>query len=141
MTSSLACELYVDGASRGNPGPASAGAVLLGKGGEPLAKVSKYLGVATNNVAEYLALIYGLQRAFQAGCRQLSVKTDSELLARQINGQYKVRDAHLKLFHDLAKEMMQAFKSCQIAHIPREQNKEADRLAGEAVSRAMRADL
>ena len=139
MTSSQACELYIDGASRGNPGPASVGGVLVRKDSTVLKRFSKYIGETTNNVAEYLALIYGLHEALDAGCQSLHIKTDSELLARQINGQYKVRDLQLRLFHDLAQRIMERFKACTIAHIPRELNKEADRLAGEAVRTHVRA--
>ena len=139
MTTNHACELYIDGASRGNPGPASVGCVLRGKSATH--HFSKYLGETTNNAAEYLALIYGLQEALKEKCDTLTVKTDSELLARQINGQYKVRDPQLRLFFDLACHVIGRFKSCQVMHIPRELNTEADRLAGEAVSRhiALRA--
>lgn len=127
------CELYVDGASRGNPGPSGAGGVVLVEGqATPAHEFSKALGHATNNVAEYLALIYGLLEVRQQGYRRVAVKTDSELLARQMQGRYQVRDPHLRLFHDLARFLAGTFRSFHIDHIPREQNRLADRLAGQA---------
>ena len=129
------CEVYIDGASLGNPGPAGVGVVFLDGDAKPMRQFSKYLGEATNNVAEYLALIYALQEAHQIGCPKVSVKTDSELLARQLNGQYKVRDAQLRLLHDLALHLTHGFAAWRIEHIPRTQNRLADRLAGHAAKR------
>ena len=144
MKPTRSCEVYIDGASHGNPGPAGVGVVFMdcaagrdprGAEGEPrpIREFSKYVGETTNNVAEYLALIYALQEALQQGYSALTVKTDSELLARQISGAYKVRHAQLRLFHDLALHLAQGFRSFSIAHIPRLQNRFADRLAGQAV--------
>ena len=127
---------FIDGASQGNPGPAGAGAVLIDEAGQIVAEVSMPLGRTTNNVAEYLALVYALQAAQQHGIRRLAVKTDSELLARQIMGQYKVRDATLRLFHDLAQHAFQGLLQWSIVHIPREQNAQADRLASQAATRS-----
>jgi ribonuclease HI len=86
------CEVFIDGASLGNPGPAGIGVVFLDGNAKPFRQLSKYLGETTNNVAEYLALVYALQEAHQIRCQQISVKTDSELLARQLTGRYKVRN-------------------------------------------------
>jgi len=127
--------VYIDGASLGNPGPAGIGAVFLDGDAKPIHQLSKYLGETTNNVAEYSALVYALQEARALGCRRLRVKTDSELLARQLNGQYKVRDAQLRLLHDLARSLVQGFVAWRIEHIPRTQNRLADRLAGQAAKR------
>jgi len=123
----------IDGASLGNPGPAGIGVVLTDSRGSPIVQLSKYLGETTNNVAEYLALLYALQEAQRRGIRRLTVKTDSELLAKQLNGDYKVRDNTLRLFHDLARQWMQAFEQCLVEHISRTQNTQADRLASDAV--------
>ena len=125
-------DVYIDGASRGNPGPAGIGVVFVDGSAQPLRQLSKYLGETTNNVAEYLALVYALQEALQQGYTTLTVKTDSELLARQINGQYKVRDERLRLFHGLVVHLIRGFHRCVIEHIPRTQNTLADRLAGRA---------
>ena len=95
MTPTRSYDVYIDGASRGNPGPAGVGVVFLDGSRHPIRQFSKSIGETTNNVAEYLALIYALQEALQAGYASLSIKTDSELLARQLSGQYKVRDARL----------------------------------------------
>lgn len=128
-------EVYIDGASRGNPGPAGAGAVFLDGHARPVRRFATYLGETTNNVAEYLALIYALQEALREGYAVGTVKTDSELLARQINGQYKVRDPQLRLLHDLALHLVRGFPGCRVVHVPREQNAAADRLAGHAAVR------
>ena len=136
MKRTRSCEIYIDGASRGNPGPSGIGVVLMDGADTPARQLSIYIGETTNNVAEYLALIYGLQEALRAGLRSVTVKTDSELLARQINGQYKVRDADLRRLHGLAKHLIDGFATCQVVHIPREQNRLADRLAAQAIRTA-----
>ena len=133
MTSARSCEIYIDGASHGNPGPAGIGMVITDGKARPR-ELAHYIGETTNNVAEYLALVYALQEALQAGYRVVSVKTDSELLARQVSGVYKVRDPRLKLFHDLVHHLRRGFAHCSVEHIPRTKNTAADRLAGRAVS-------
>ena len=132
MTPIRSCDVHIDGASHGNPGPAGVG-VALQDGRGALRQFAQYIGETTNNVAEYLALVYALQEALQAGYTAVTVKTDSELLARQINGRYKVRDPQLKLLHDLARHLIGGFARCTVEHIPREENALADRLAGDAV--------
>ena len=160
MRRTRSCEVYIDGASRGNPGPSGIGVVVMGLPAAPSARHAKhrahdgqsaapaggtagparqlsiYLGETTNNVAEYLALVYALQEALKDGYTEVVVKTDSELLARQINGQYRVRDPQLRLFHGLAVHLAKGFHACLVEHIPRIQNRLADRLAGQAVRRA-----
>ena len=133
MKPTRSCEIYIDGACHWNPGPAGIGVVFLDGGAKPLHQVSKYLGEATNNVAEYLAFVYALHEALRHGYTDVTVRTDSELLVRQLSGRYRVRDARLRLFHDLARHLMQGFRMCQVHHIPRAQNVLADRLAGQAV--------
>ena len=140
MTPTRNCEVYIDGASLGNPGPAGIGVVFVDGGATPVRQFSKYIGEDTNNVAEYLALIYALQEALPAGCANLTIKSDSELLVRQINGQYKVRDARLRQLHDLAVHLGRTFRAWRIEHIPREQNRLADRLAGQAARRQRKHD-
>ena len=143
MKPTRSCEAYIDGASHGNPGPAGVGVVFLPNpasagtahaGGQPIHEFSKYIGETTNNVAEYVALLYAMQEALRQRMTSLSVKTDSELLARQLNGQYRVRDGQLRLFHDLALHLAQGFRAFSIAHVPRAQNALADRLAGRAAA-------
>ena len=133
MRPTRSCEAYIDGASRGNPGPAGVGVVLIDGQSRPIRQLSKYLGETTNNVAEYLALVYALLEARHAGFEHITVKTDSELLARQMSGQYRVRDPLLRLLHGVALHTAQVFASWRIEHIPRTQNRQADRLAGQAV--------
>ena len=133
MPQTASIEVYIDGACLGNPGPAGIGVVFLNGGDGPVREFSKHVGHTTNNVAEYLALVYALQEALQRHLTRVTVKTDSELLARQMAGVYKVRDATLRLFHDLAKLLVGRFEACTIEHIPREQNTQADRLAAKAV--------
>ncbi len=122
-------EVFIDGSSLGNPGPAGAGVVICGTGGHPAATVSKYLGETTNNVAEYLALLYALQEAQHRGLRQVAVKTDSELLARQYAGVYKVRDGTLRILHELARHAAKGFERVTVEHVSRTRNTDADRLA------------
>jgi ribonuclease HI len=125
--------VFIDGASRGNPGPAGIGVVF--KNGHGAGReLSRYIGETTNNVAEYLAFIYALQQALRDGYTALAVYTDSELLVRQLDGRYKVRDARLRLFYDLARELMKGFAACTVQHVPRSRNGDADRLAGLAVT-------
>ena len=140
MTPTRSCEVHIDGASHGNPGPAGVGVVLQdGQGARR--EFAHYIGETTNNVAEYLALIYALQEALQAGYTTVAVRTDSELLARQISGQYKVRDSQLKLLHDLARHLIAGFARCTVGHIPRTENRQADRLAGDAVKDRHRSHI
>jgi ribonuclease HI len=125
--------IFVDGASRGNPGPASIGALILDKEGETLKTLSERIGIATNNIAEYFALIYALQEAVAMGASIVHVKTDSQLMARQFTGEYETREPHVKLMHRIVKRLAGYFERCTVTHIPREENREADRLAARAV--------
>ena len=123
--------IYVDGASRGNPGPAGAGALLI-KDDEKI-ELTRYLGRTTNNVAEYEALILGLGEALDHGADRAEVRSDSELMVRQMTGAYKVKKAHLKPLYEKAMELAARFKKVNIIHIERGLNKEADRLANLAI--------
>jgi ribonuclease HI len=125
--------LYADGAARGNPGPAGAGAVIVSPDGHIVAKVGKYLGENTNNVAEYMGLILGLRRAKAMGIKELEVLSDSELLVRQLKGEYAVKADHLKPLHDEAKALLRAFPEIDVRHIPREDNAAADEMSNRAI--------
>ncbi len=125
--------LFCDGASRGNPGPAGAGAVLSNPLGEVETQLARYLGETTNNVAEYQALILGLQEAVRLGVKKLQVFADSELLVRQLNGQYRVKSPHLLPLWRLAKNELQNFEAYTISHIPRAENSLADDLANHGI--------
>lgn len=128
-----ALTLYTDGAARGNPGPAGAGWVILAASGAMLVENKKYLGELTNNQAEYQALLLALKEATQLKGEALVLHCDSELVVRQIKGEYKVKNEGLKpLFREAILTLSQ-FKSYSINHIPREKNEEADRLANEAI--------
>ena len=123
----------IDGGSRGNPGPASYGVVIRDPRGEVLAKLKKYIGRSTNNVAEYYGLIAALDFAQQHGIRALRVESDSELLVRQMQGRYKVKSAELRPLFERARKMAQGLESFRIEHVYRERNAEADALAHEAL--------
>jgi ribonuclease HI len=122
-------KLYIDGASRGNPGEAGIGVVLCNEVGEPVKEISESVGVATNNVAEYRALIRGLEEARALGADTVQVYTDSELLAKQLNGHYGVHSPHLQPLYCRVRSLLRLFKNVTIQHIPRVQNQHADALA------------
>ena len=126
-----AATLFVDGGARGNPGPAGAGVVL--EVGEKVVRLGEYLGEATNNVAEYKALLLGLKAAADMGLSELEIRSDSELMVRQLNGQYKVKSQALMGLYFSAIKLLSGFRKSSLKHIPREENKEADRLANMAI--------
>jgi ribonuclease HI len=126
----------IDGASRGNPGPAAYAVILRAPGGAKIAEISKCIGRKTNNVAEYYALVAALDYATAHSIRALRVRSDSELLVRQMQGRYKVKNAELKPLHERARKMVRAFDYFVIEHVPREQNHEADLLANLALDGA-----
>ena len=128
-----AYRVNIDGASRGNPGPAAYGVVIRDARGEVAAKLKKYIGRFTNNVAEYYGLIAAMDYAQSHGVRAIRLESDSELLVKQMRGQYKVKSADLQPLFERAKKMSQAFESFRIDHVYREQNREADALANEAL--------
>jgi ribonuclease HI len=123
----------IDGGSRGNPGPAAYGVLIRDGRGEIVAKLKKYIGRFTNNVAEYYGLIAAMDYAQSHGIRALLVESDSELMVKQMRGQYKVKSADLQPLFERAKKMSQSFESFRIDHVYREQNREADTLANEAL--------
>ena len=130
---SLSLTLHSDGGSRGNPGPAGAGAVLYDDQGVEVAALSRYLGRTTNNEAEYQALLLGLNEAKRLGAARLTVKMDSELIVRQLEGKYRVKAPGLKPMYAEAKRLLQGFASVTILHVRREFNKRADELANQAM--------
>jgi len=125
--------LYCDGAARGNPGPAGAGAVIVNPAGHIVAKIGKFLGEETNNVAEYMGLILGLKRAKAMGIKELEVLADSELVVRQLNGEYAVKAEHLQPLHAEALALLKAFDQIEVRHIPREENGQADAMSNRAI--------
>ena len=128
-----ACRLFTDGASRGNPGQAGAGAVLFSQDGQELVTCSDYLGICTNNVAEYKALILGLKAARDQKCPSLEINLDSELIVRQIQGRYKVKNEALKLLYTEVMTELKKFTTWSVNHVPRSQNARADALANQGI--------
>jgi ribonuclease HI len=133
VTATLALRLHVDGASRGNPGDAGFGVYVTAPDGSEVASLFGYLGTATNNVAEYQALLHGLRFALARGASSVEVFSDSELLVRQIEGRYRVKHAGLQPLHREAQSLLARFAKTRVAHVPRERNREADALANRAV--------
>ena len=129
----------IDGGSRGNPGPAAYGVVMRDPKGEIVARLKKYIGQATNNVAEYFGLIAALDYADTHGIRALRVLSDSELMVKQMRGQYKVKREDLRPLFERAKKMSQTLESFRIDHVYREQNSEADALANQAMDETSRS--
>jgi ribonuclease HI len=128
--------IYADGGARGNPGPAAIGAVVLDPSSDPptrLATVSESIGVATNNVAEYRALIAALETAREFSARRARIRLDSQLLVRQLEGRYRVKQPHLRPYFDRARELLAEYEEVDIAHVRREENTEADALVNAAL--------
>ncbi len=128
-----------DGAARGNPGPAGIGAVVATPDGEVLATIAEGLGETTNNVAEYTAAREGLRRAAELGAREVHLRSDSQLLIEQLSGRYRVKAPHLRPLFAEVKAEIARFERVRLEHVPRERNKEADRLANEGVDDWLRA--
>jgi ribonuclease HI len=128
--------VYVDGGARGNPGPAAAAAVVTTPGGEVLDEAHELLGVATNNVAEYRGLLLGLERARALGADEVEVVNDSELVAKQVNGLYKVKHPDMRPLHARAMEALAGFRDWTMRSVPRAQNAAADALVNQALDAA-----
>ena len=127
--------VHVDGGARGNPGPAAIGVVVSQPDGETLTSFGATIGESTNNVAEYRALLRGLELALEHGAREVHVINDSELVARQLTGVYKVKHPAMQQLHRQAMETLQQFDSWSIESVPRAQNAQADALVNEALDR------
>lgn len=129
-------EIFIDGASKGNPGHSGVGIVIY-REGLRIKNISNYIGIATNNVAEYTALIYALEEAFLLKAKNLKINTDSQLLARQLNKVYKVKHAGIINLYNRAVHLLTGFEKVCIKYIPREENSLADKLATQAVKEAL----
>jgi ribonuclease HI len=127
----------VDGAARGNPGEAGCGAVICDERGAVVKQLSRYLGRATNNVAEYEALLMGLEAVIKLGQKRIRIQSDSQLLVRQLNGEYRVKDEKLKRLCQKAIALLRQFEGYRIVHVPRAENKPADRLANRGIDEAL----
>jgi ribonuclease HI len=125
--------VHVDGGARGNPGPAAAGAVISTPDGDVLAEAAEPIGVATNNVAEYRGLLLGLEHARALGASEVEVVNDSELVAKQVNGTYKVKHPDMKPLHAAALKALDGFERWSIRSVPRAQNAGADALVNQAL--------
>ncbi len=125
--------IYTDGAARGNPGPAGAGAILRDAEGRTVAEIAEPLGHATNNVAEWTAVHLALKEARRLGATHVDMRMDSELVARQISGIYRVKHPDLKPIHEAVMELLRALEGYTVGHVPRELNKDADRLSNVAI--------
>jgi ribonuclease HI len=125
--------ISADGASRGNPGSAAIGAIIKDEQGGLIARLSRRIGKATNNQAEYQAVIAALREAIRLGARKVDITLDSELVVRQLSGRYRVKNAALKTLYQEAQELLARLETVTIRHVPRAQNSEADRLANMAL--------
>lgn len=134
MAKEQSLRLYTDGASRGNPGDAGAGIVVLDDRGREILAQGKYLGTCTNNVAEYQALLLGLTEASRLGDGTIDIFLDSQLIVRQIQGVYRVKSSDLQPLFAQVKELLSSFADFTVSHIPREQNKRADQLANQGIN-------
>ena len=125
--------IFIDGAARGNPGPAGIGVVITDSSNNIIKELCKYIGEATNNVAEYSALIFGMEEVVALGANELTINTDSELLAKQLGGEYKVKNDKLKKLYSKVIKLLDSFQEVSVNNIPREKNKDADKLANKAI--------
>ena len=125
--------VYSDGAARGNPGPAGAGAVLVEPSGQVVDRLGKYLGTQTNNFAEYMGLILGLKRARDLGVKEVEVYADSELMIRQLGGRYQVKSPTLRPLYEEALGLLEGFSRVKLVHVPREMNAAADEMSNRAI--------
>ncbi|MDD5661867.1 MAG: ribonuclease HI family protein [Candidatus Omnitrophica bacterium] len=130
-------EIYIDGASKGNPGPSGIGVVIC-RDKETVKNISSFIGIATNNIAEYTALLYGLREALNLKAEAIEIKTDSQLLARQLNKVYKVKHPNIVGLYNQALNLLAAFKEVSIKNIPREENIGADKLATQAIKKELK---
>ncbi len=128
--------LYTDGGARGNPGPAGIGAVLRDESGEVIGEIARGIGEATNNIAEYAALIAGLELALEKGVREVEIYMDSELVVSQLLGRWKIKKDTLRPLAVKARALMGRFESFSLSHVPRELNADADRLANQGMDAA-----
>jgi ribonuclease HI len=125
--------LYSDGAARGNPGLAGAGAVLVEPSGQVVDRLGKFLGKQTNNYAEYMGLLLGLRRARELSVREVEVFADSELMLRQLGGRYQVKSTSLRPLYEEALTLLNDFERVKLVHVPREMNRAADEMSNRAI--------
>jgi ribonuclease HI len=129
--------IYSDGAARGNPGPAGAGVVIKTTDGAIIARLGKFLGVQTNNVAEYEGVLLGLTKALEMGVREVVLRADSLLAINQLKGEWKIKNEGLRPLYDDAKQLLRRFDRVVLQHVPREQNTDADEMSNRAIDERM----
>ncbi len=133
--------VYTDGASRGNPGHAGIGIVFVDEKGNVVKEISEYIGETTNNIAEYTAFVTALENALEMNFDEIEVIADSELMVKQINGEYQVKNQGLKPLYTRACELLREFKNYTVRHVRREHNKKADELANRGIDEALDEEL
>jgi ribonuclease HI len=129
--------LHADGGARGNPGPAGIGVVLTDESDEVIGEIARGIGEATNNIAEYSALIAGMELALDKGVTEIEIRLDSELVVSQLKGDWKIKSDRLRSLAVKARSLFDRFESASIAHVPREMNADADKLANQGMDQAM----
>ncbi|MGI6485049.1 MAG: ribonuclease HI family protein [Thermoanaerobacterales bacterium] len=129
--------VYIDGASRGNPGNAGIGIIFFNEKGDVIKEISDYIGQTTNNIAEYTALLTALEQAVEINIKQIDIFSDSELMVKQINGEYKVKNEGLKPLYKRVCKLLEEFDEYEIRHVSREENKRADKLANLGIDEAL----
>lgn len=129
--------LFTDGGSRGNPGPAASGFILLDQDGSTVHEEGKYLGITTNNVAEYTALVLGLEKALHLKAKIIEIKMDSELIVKQMKGEYRIKQPHLLEIADKVRKLLDKFEKFSFTHVRREYNKQADRMVNIALDKQL----
>lgn len=129
----MTCHVYTDGGARGNPGPGAIGVVITDENDQVIYELSKYIGQCTNNEAEYTALWTGLQTALNKGCTEAEVFVDSELVVKQVNGEYKVKNTRLQRMYQRVKNLADSFEQVKFTHVKRSENQRADTLVNQAL--------
>lgn len=138
MTRPRKLNIYIDGAARGNPGPAGIGVVITDGSAAVVKNIAKYIGNTTNNVAEYTALVFGMEEARNLGAKELAINTDSELLAKQLGGEYKIKNPALKDLYAKVMQILKSFAEVRVNQIDRKENKGADKLANQVIDAAVK---
>jgi len=134
-------EIFIDGASRGNPGPSGIGVIFYDDNKNVVKKLFKFIGNTTNNMAEYTSLIYALQEALIDGYKEVTIKSDSELLTKQISGEYRVKNENLKPFYEQFLHLSRGFNKLNVVSIDRKDNIQADKLANKAIDSRIDSSL
>ena len=133
--------IYIDGAARGNPGVAGIGIIINDGQGQKIRELYKYIGETSNNIAEYTALVYALQEALILGLKDVVIHSDSELLVKQLNGEYRVKNSNLRLYYEQFLHLKTGFNKLVVKQISRDENKKTDKLANQAINSRIDSSL